>query len=232
MIAAAKAAKEKDSSVDGYLFNGGRWEGTTFDNLAHFWSQGGELVDDEGNPIFAEGKNREYMLNVFRFLKRTVDEGAAPERVVTIKDYAEFLKSAQSRQVAMFQGGSFQYPTMEETPPAGRVQEVGGLRCFPRCRRGQEATGHRRLDDRRILTKDPKKAEMCMSLVKEIYVGGGNRVTNGLPTSEKTLRGGQDLPEADLREVPRVPPGGQGTPRGADLPRDVESAAGRDRRPS
>ena len=39
------AAPKPTPKVDGYLFNGGRWEGTTFDNLAHFWSQGGELVD-------------------------------------------------------------------------------------------------------------------------------------------------------------------------------------------
>jgi multiple sugar transport system substrate-binding protein len=183
LIAAAKAAKQKDPSVDGYLFNGGRWEGTTFDNLAHFWSQGGELVDKAGNPIFAEGKNREYMLNVFRFLKRTVDEGAAPERVVTIKDYNEFLKSAQSQKVAMFQGGSFQYPTMEETLPPDEFKkwEVSAL---PAMQEGQEATGTGGWTIG-ALTKDPKKAEMCMSLVKEIYVGGGNRVTNGLPTSEK-----------------------------------------------
>src|SRR4028118_1184523 len=63
LIQAAQEAEQKDPKVDGYLFNGGRWEGTVFDNLAHFWSQGGELVDEQGRPIFNEGQNREYMLN-------------------------------------------------------------------------------------------------------------------------------------------------------------------------
>ena len=31
---------------EGVIFNGGRWEGTTFDWLAQFWAQGGDLVDD------------------------------------------------------------------------------------------------------------------------------------------------------------------------------------------
>ena len=78
LIAAAKAAEEKDPKVDGYLFNGGRWEGTTFDNLAHFWSQGGELVDEQGKPIFGEEPHRTYMLNEMNFLKETVDSGASP----------------------------------------------------------------------------------------------------------------------------------------------------------
>lgn len=183
LIAAAKAAKQKDPSVDGYLFNGGRWEGTTFDNLAHFWSQGGELVDKEGKPIFAEGKNREYMLNTLRFLKRTIDEGASPKRVANFKDYAEFLKAAQSQKVAMFQGGSFQYPTMEETLPPEEFKKFE-ISAIPAMEEGQEATGTGGWTIG-ALAKDPKKAEMCMSLVKEVYVGGGNVVTNGLPTSEK-----------------------------------------------
>jgi multiple sugar transport system substrate-binding protein len=183
LIAAAKAAHEKDSKVDGYLYNGGRWEGTTFDNLAHFWSQGGELVDDKGKPIFGVGKNREYMLNVLNFLKRTIDEGASPKRVATIKDYAEFLKAAQSNRVAMFQGGSFQYPTMQETLPPDEFKKWE-ISAIPAMQEGQEATGTGGWTIA-ALSKDPKKAEMCMSLVKEIYVGGGNRVTNGLPTSEK-----------------------------------------------
>src|ERR687897_2919437 len=69
LIEYANAAEQKDSKVDGYLFNGGRWGGATFDNLAHFWSQGGELVDAEGKPIFGEQPHRDRMLNAFEFLK-------------------------------------------------------------------------------------------------------------------------------------------------------------------
>jgi multiple sugar transport system substrate-binding protein len=50
LIAAAKAAEKKDPKVDGYLFNGGRWEATTFDNLGYFWSQGGKLLDPRARP--------------------------------------------------------------------------------------------------------------------------------------------------------------------------------------
>jgi multiple sugar transport system substrate-binding protein len=117
LIQAAQEAEQKDPKVDGYLFNGGRWEGTVFDNLAHFWSQGGELVDEQGRPIFNEGQNREYMLNTMEFLKEAVDSGASPERVATIKDYGEFESAAQAGTVAMFQGGDFQYPPLEETLP-------------------------------------------------------------------------------------------------------------------
>ncbi len=63
----AAALEASKSGVDGVLFNGGRWEGTTFDWLANFWAQGGELVDDSGKPIFGEGENREKMLKALNY---------------------------------------------------------------------------------------------------------------------------------------------------------------------
>jgi multiple sugar transport system substrate-binding protein len=47
------------------------------------WQQGGVLLDERGRPIFAEGENAERMLNVLRFLRRTVRRGRLPSRVAT-----------------------------------------------------------------------------------------------------------------------------------------------------
>lgn len=65
--AAALASKAK--GMEGLLVNGGRWEGTTFDWLANFWAQGGELVDASGKPIFAEGENRAKFLKAVNYFK-------------------------------------------------------------------------------------------------------------------------------------------------------------------
>ena len=93
----AAALEAAESGVDGVLFNGGRWEGTTFDWLANFWAQGGELVDDSGKPIFGEGENREKMLKALNYFKGLVDSGAAPKRVATIKTYDDFNAAAHRR---------------------------------------------------------------------------------------------------------------------------------------
>ncbi len=184
LIQAAQAAEDKDSKVDGYLFNGGRWEGTTFDNLAHFWSQGGELVDDEGKPIFGEGKNRTYMLNTFEFLKESVDSGAAPQRVATIKDYSEFEAAAQAQAVAMFQGGDFQYPTLKDTLPPEEFKKYE-VSLLPTMNAGdpqKTGTGGWTMGS---FSDDPKKVEMCMEFTKEVFGGPANEVTGQLPTSPK-----------------------------------------------
>ena len=181
LIQAAKEAEQKDPKVDGYLFNGGRWEGTVFDNLAHFWSQGGELVDEQGKPIFNEGQNREYMLNTMEFLKEAVDSGASPKRVATISDYSEFESAAQAQTVAMFQGGDFQYPTLEETLPPEEFKKYE-VSPIPAMREGQEATGTGGWT-MGAFSDDPEKVEMCAEFTKDVFVGEGNEVTGQLPTN-------------------------------------------------
>lgn len=182
LLQAAQQAEQKDPKVDGYLFNGGRWEGTVFDNLAHFWSQGGELVDEQGKPIFHEGKNREYMLNTMNFLKEAVDSGASPKRVATITDYSEFESAAQSNSVAMFQGGDFQYPPMKESLPPEEFKkyEVSFLPSMSADDPQTTGTGGWTMG---AFSDDPEKAKMCMEFTKDVYVGEGNQVTGQLPTN-------------------------------------------------
>ena len=184
LIQVAKAAEEKDSKVDGYLFNGGRWEGTVFDNLAHFWSQGGELVDEQGKPIFGEEPHRTYMLNLMNFLKETVDSGAAPQRVATIKNYDEFEAAAQAQQVAMFQGGNFQYPPLKESLPPEQFKKWD-VSLLPTMNAGdpqKTGTGGWTMG---AFSDDPEKVEMCMEFTKDVYIGEANELLGQLPTSPR-----------------------------------------------
>ncbi len=183
LIEAAKAAEEKDPKVDGYLFNGGRWEGTTFDNLAHFWSQGGELVDEQGKPIFGEEPHRTYMLNEMNFLKETVDSGAAPQRVATIKDYAELKAAAQAHAGRDVPGRRLPVPHLEGHPAARRVQEVGGTAPSDEDTNGTPSSGSGGWTIGSF-SDDPKKVEMCMEFTKDVFIGGmneGHRPTADLP---------------------------------------------------
>ena len=113
----AAALEASKAGVEGVLFNGGRWEGTTFDWLANFWAQGGELVDDSGKPIFGEGENREKMLKAINYFKGLVDSGAAPKRVATIKTYDDFNAAAIAGTAAMFFGGHWQHFQLKEAMP-------------------------------------------------------------------------------------------------------------------
>jgi multiple sugar transport system substrate-binding protein len=184
LIEAAKQAQERDPKVEGYLFNAGRWEATTFDNLAYFWMQGGQLLGAEGEPVFAKGRNRKAMLNVFRLLKRTVDERVTPSRVTTFNTYDEFLTAAQGGTAAMFLGGSFQWPQLKEK--LGKAFEQWDVSEIPGPRAGQTATGTGGWSVA-AFSDDPEKVAACMDIVRTIYAGAGNELTGELPTSQRAF---------------------------------------------
>ena len=118
------------------------------------------------------------------FLKETVDSGAAPQRVATITDYAEFESAAQAQQVAMFQGGDFQYPTMKDTLPPEEFEKYE-VSLLPTMNAGdpqKTGTGGWTMG---AFSDDPEKVEMCMEFTKEVFIGEGNEVTGQLPTSPK-----------------------------------------------
>lgn len=175
---AALAAAE--SGVEGVIFNGGRWEGTAFDWLAHFWSQGGELVDESGTPIFGEGENRELMLNAINFYQDLVDSGAAPRRVATISDYADFNAAAIAGSTASFMGGHWQNfqirEAMDEEVYANwEVSELPGPTA------DQRATGTGGWTVA-AFSDDPEKIAICAALMREVYMGPANEVIGDLPT--------------------------------------------------
>lgn len=174
--AAAAAGKE------GVLFNGGRWEGTAFDWLAHFWSQGGELVDEAGKPIFGEGANRDYMINALNFFDDLVESGAAPSRVANISTYDDFNAAAIAGTAASFIGGHWQRSQIREgmTPEQFAnwdVSEIPG----PSADKRSTGTGGWTVA---AFSDDPAKIEMCAALIREVFMGPANEVVGDLPTRE------------------------------------------------
>ncbi len=73
------ALSSVEQGMEGVLFNGGRYEGTTFDWLANFWAQGGKLVDDDGKPIFGEGENRDKFIKAVNYYRDLVQSRSRSE---------------------------------------------------------------------------------------------------------------------------------------------------------
>ena len=103
----AQASELSKRGLTGYLYPGGRGEGAVMEHLPMFWAQGGQLVDAAGKPAFGIGSNRTAMLNLLGFLKRTVDSGASPNRVVNYKFEADLYPEILRGNVAMFLGGNW-----------------------------------------------------------------------------------------------------------------------------
>ncbi|MEM9970021.1 MAG: extracellular solute-binding protein, partial [Pseudomonadota bacterium] len=170
-----------DAGKEGLLFNGGRWEGTTFDWLAHFWAQGGQLVDETGRPVFAEGDNREKLLTAIGFYKDLVDVGAAPSRVTSIVNYDDFNAAAAAGTAALFIGGNWQYGQLrgtlsEEDFAAWEVSAIPGPSADARA----TGTGGWTIA---AMSDDAEAVRICAEMIREIYSGQSNAIQGLLPTS-------------------------------------------------
>ena len=194
----AAALATVEEGREGVLFSGGRWEGTAFDWLANFWAQGGELVDDDGRPVFAEGENREHFLDAVRYVEDLVESGAAPPRVTAITDYDGFNAAAAAGSTALFVGGNWQLAQLRAAmePEAFARWEVSEL-PGPTAEQRATGTGGWAIA---ALSDDPDKIELCGEIAREIYAGPGNALQGLLPTSASLYDeyDAYDGPEYDL----------------------------------
>ncbi len=216
----ATALAASKTGVDGVLFNGGRWEGTTFDWLANFWAQGGALVDDSGKPIFGEGENRDKMLKALNYFKGLVDSGAAPKRVATIKDYNDFNAAAIAGTTAMFFGGHWQHFQLQEAmaPDAFAKWDIAEL---PGPTPGRARDRHRRLDHRR-LRQGPRQDPMCAARDARGLHGAGQRGGRRPADAPEPVRLAAEVPGSLLRQAQGVPGARPRPPGRADLSRDLQ----------
>ena len=186
-----------EAGREGFLFNGGRWEGTAFDWLPSFWALGGELVDAEGRPIFGEGENRDKFVAAVEYYADLVASGASPARVTSIVNYDEFNAAAAAGTSALFIGGDWQIGQLRNTlapedAAAWAVSEIPGPTADARA----TGTGGWTIA---ALSDDPEKVRMCAAMIQAVYNGPSNEVSRLLPTTNALFELDVfDAPEFDL----------------------------------
>jgi multiple sugar transport system substrate-binding protein len=174
------ALSSHEQGMEGFIFNGGRYEGSTFDWLANYWALGGKLVDDTGKPVFGEGDNKEKFLKALNYYKDLVDSGASPKRVTTIGNYDDLNAAAAAGTTALFIGGNWQYAQLKTTLDEDEFKKwafspIPG----PTADKRSTGTGGWTIAS---FSKDKEKVEMCADLAREIYMGPANALQQQLPT--------------------------------------------------
>jgi multiple sugar transport system substrate-binding protein len=169
-----------EKGMEGILFNGSRYEGTTFDWVANFWAQGGKLVDDAGKPVFGEGENREKFVKAVNFYRELVESGAAPKRVATIGNYDDFNAAAAAGTTALFVGGNWQLGQLKSTlEPEEFAKWTFSALPGPTVDERSTGTGGWTVAS---FSGDPKKVEFCAAVARDIYMGPANEIQGQLPT--------------------------------------------------
>ena len=181
--AALVAKAGSGASSDGIVFNGGRNEVTMIDFLPLFWSQGGNLVDPNGKPVFGQEPNRTYLLNALTYYRNLVLSGAAPARVASIVSYDELVADAVAGRTAMMVNGDWAYSTMQAAmPPKQFARWAVSMLPGPTTAQRSTASGGWSFV---AFSKDPDKVAACMDLVRQVYLGPAVVALRRLPTSRR-----------------------------------------------
>ena len=101
LIAAAQDAKTKGFGT-GLLYLGRRNEGTVNNLWGLYWSQGAKLTDSQGNLAFDKGSDREAMLNLLNFIKKTIDLGITPKTIIDYGADIDMYGDVAAGKTAMF----------------------------------------------------------------------------------------------------------------------------------
>ena len=167
----------EELSKDGYMFlyPAGKNETTSCDMLPWFWAQGGELLDESGAPAFDQGKNKEAMLGLFNFLKKTIDTGITPTRVTSFMTDGDMNEDVATGKVAMFVGGSWLatqigailgQDTFNETYGIANIPVVSGSDPSTCC--GGWTCG--------VFTKDETKRKLAAQFAIDTYISDKGNV--------------------------------------------------------
>lgn len=183
----AAATKASEAGATGYLFPGGRGEASVMEHLPMFWAQGGRLVDDGGDPVFGEGANRDALLKVLRFIKRAVDEGASPARVVNYRFESDMYPDLLRGNVAMFLGGSWMVKQLRDLGDKAQWS-VAPIPMPPGAGRSTAAGGW----TYGVFTPDPTKRSLAVDLVRTLAAGpegmaDATAAQGNLPTRESVM---------------------------------------------
>jgi multiple sugar transport system substrate-binding protein len=180
--AALAARRTADSSLEGFVFNGGRNETTTVDFLPQFWAQGGKLVDEKGAAVFGQEPNRTYLLNAIAFYRDLIVSGASPARVASISNYDDLTAAAIAGSAAMMVNGDWAMSQMQAAmkPEAFAKWAVSMLPGPTADQRSTSSGGWTFVS----FSKDPEKVKACMDLVREVYMGPATEILQRLPTRQ------------------------------------------------
>ncbi|WP_373895478.1 extracellular solute-binding protein [Virgibacillus sp. CBA3643] len=158
-----------EQGYDGISLPGGRGEGTAVTTIwPLYWGQGGELVDDEGNPSFGEGENREIMINVLETIQNAVEEGVLPQRMAGYGSENDQNEEIAAENVAMFIGGNWQESFLRDNLDEDEF-ENWDVAPLPQLENGEKSTSSGGWVWG-IFTEDSEKKEAAFDLIYQTFI--------------------------------------------------------------
>lgn len=167
LIEYASAASE-EYGVHGFLTIPGHGEGAVNEcTWPYFWAQGGVIFDEDGRPVFGEGKNKEILISIYQWYLDLIEAGASPQMMASFNNFDNILAEYKAGNAASFIEGSWAVSQLKELD--SEQWEKIGMAPFPQKEAGQRANSNGGWTFC-LFTDDPEKKAEAFNFVWECFM--------------------------------------------------------------
>lgn len=161
--------KMVEEGHDGMITAAGRNETVVNNHLGLYWSQGVDLVNEDGTIAFADGKGKEAMLNYLKYFEDLVKSGIMPSRVVDYTSDKNTYAEIAAGNVAMAVEASSAVAQLQEVMGKEAFDEVWAIAPLPVFNAGDQATSSAGGWTNMVFTKDELKKQLAADFVIYLY---------------------------------------------------------------
>jgi multiple sugar transport system substrate-binding protein len=155
--------------ITGLLYLGRRNEGTVNNLWGLYWCQDAKLVDSKGNLAFDQGADRIAMLNLFNFIKRTIDSGITPKTIIDYGSDIDMYGEVAAGNVAMFIAPNQAIAQIREIMGAETFNSKWEFAPMPVMSAGQKSTSSAGGWTNMVFAKDELHRRLAADLAVNLY---------------------------------------------------------------
>ncbi|GHV54171.1 ABC transporter substrate-binding protein [Spirochaetia bacterium] len=167
MLTTAQEMKAK--GLTGLLYLGRRNEGTVNNLWGLYWSQGAKLTDAQGNLAFDKGTDREAMLNLLNFIKKTIDLGVTPKTIIDYGSDIDMYGEVAAGNVAMFIAPNQAIAQCREIMGKDKFDAVWEFAPLPVFEAGQKSTSSAGGWTSMVFARDELHRRLAADLIINLY---------------------------------------------------------------
>jgi len=168
VIEAGKAMKGKVDMP--LIYVGGRGEGSVNNLWGLYWCQGAKLTNPDGTMAIDKDPGKSALTNLYKFVKRTIDEGITPTTIINYPRDAAMAGDIAAGKVGMFMSNTSSINNIRLIIGKEKFDETWAMCPLPVMEAGQKSTCSAGGWTMMVFAKDPLKKELAADLGCALFI--------------------------------------------------------------
>ncbi|QTQ15916.1 extracellular solute-binding protein [Treponema parvum] len=159
----------KDQGKVGFIYVGGRGEGSVNNLWGLFWCQKAVLTDKDGKLALAREPNKTALINLYSFVQKTISEGITPKTIINYGRDSNMFGDIAAGNIAMFLSNTSAIGNLREIMGAEKFNRLWGMAPTPVMHAGETSTSSAGGWTNMVFAKDDLKRRLAADLAIELF---------------------------------------------------------------